>query len=369
MVDNDRKLRILSLDGGGFRGLSSLLILQSMMEMIKRRIEDPDLNNIPVEPRPCDYFDYIIGTGIGGVIALLLGRLKFTIPKCILVYRHLSLVLRDEGYSPLFDMDKLLLESKRIVDYYKGKTDDTETAETIVFAVERFYGPRCIYSIDPELSDLNPETPIHELIAALMAAKGLFREHTIKSKVGYGHTFLDRPFPFGYSNPATEAIHTVIKREQHKALRSNDSPYEIRDAILVSIGTGKVAKEDIGDLALLGSAHGLSFANPLKYFVMAPKTSEIVTALFSPDRILGSIAKDQEYVLQNACYQYQYGSQHRRCKLYRFEIGPVRDVGPSNFRSVKEVGEQTDQYLNESRERLKMVLMEMIVGNHGASST
>jgi patatin-like phospholipase/acyl hydrolase len=62
MADKGQKLRILSLDGGGFRALSSLLILQEMMDMIRtaegRSAED--------EPCPCDHFEYITGTGIGG---------------------------------------------------------------------------------------------------------------------------------------------------------------------------------------------------------------------------------------------------------------------------------------------------------------
>lgn len=103
------------------------------------------------EPRPCDHFEYITGTGIGGyepvsfiplreltgvrVIALLLGRLQLPVSKCMLAYRDLSsLVLRDDGYSPLFDMDKLLQAAKRIVRHYEGRssTEKAQTAETYV---------------------------------------------------------------------------------------------------------------------------------------------------------------------------------------------------------------------------------------------
>lgn len=61
--------RILALDGGGVRGLSSLLILREIMEEIGRRNDtDP--------PLPCQYFDMIGGTGTGGIIAIMLGRLR-----------------------------------------------------------------------------------------------------------------------------------------------------------------------------------------------------------------------------------------------------------------------------------------------------
>src|ERR1700724_3150103 len=65
----ERCPRILSLDGGGVRGLSSLLILRNIMEEVARR------NDI-AEARPCEYFDLIGGTGTGGLIAIMLRRLR-----------------------------------------------------------------------------------------------------------------------------------------------------------------------------------------------------------------------------------------------------------------------------------------------------
>jgi len=61
--------RILSLDGGGVRGLSSLLILREIMEDIEQRTGASET------PRPCDYFDLIGGTSTGGLIAIMLGLL------------------------------------------------------------------------------------------------------------------------------------------------------------------------------------------------------------------------------------------------------------------------------------------------------
>jgi patatin-like phospholipase/acyl hydrolase len=75
--ESRRPLRILSLDGGGVRGLSSLLILQSLLS------QDPS-----PEPsrRPCDVFDLICGTSAGGLIALMLGRLQMVYPRHLRVF-------------------------------------------------------------------------------------------------------------------------------------------------------------------------------------------------------------------------------------------------------------------------------------------
>jgi len=61
--------RILSLDGGGVRALSSLLIVREIMEEIQRQTSAAET------PLPCEYFDLIGGTSTGGLIAIMLGRL------------------------------------------------------------------------------------------------------------------------------------------------------------------------------------------------------------------------------------------------------------------------------------------------------
>lgn len=61
--------RILSLDDGGIRCLSSLFILQQLMEDVKDRLK---LKNVP---EPWEHFDLICGSGFGGLLAIMLGRL------------------------------------------------------------------------------------------------------------------------------------------------------------------------------------------------------------------------------------------------------------------------------------------------------
>ena len=97
-----RNLNLLSLDGGGIRGLSSLQILKQLMENIAF------LNGFDTVPKPCDYFDMIGGTSTGGsvlqtktkvqyhihnihrLIAIMLGRLKMDIESCIEAYVTMS---------------------------------------------------------------------------------------------------------------------------------------------------------------------------------------------------------------------------------------------------------------------------------------
>jgi patatin-like phospholipase/acyl hydrolase len=52
---------MLSLDGGGVRGLSSLLILKDIMTQLMAERQDKQL-------KPCDVFDLIGGTSTGGYV-------------------------------------------------------------------------------------------------------------------------------------------------------------------------------------------------------------------------------------------------------------------------------------------------------------
>ena len=103
------KKMILCFDGGGVRGLSSLFILQSLMKEITRLEksskppascsansiwdQEPgsdDATRPNTEFLPCHYFDYIGGTSTGGLIAVMLGRLRMNVDQCIETYKDLG---------------------------------------------------------------------------------------------------------------------------------------------------------------------------------------------------------------------------------------------------------------------------------------
>ena len=116
----DRK-NILTLDGGGVRGYSSLLILRALMEEIANveqaenaeakfsayspfvdcsseqnsapftnsKFDDGARGNKSAAYRPCHYFDYIGGSSSGGLIALMLGRLRMSVDGAIALYKQL----------------------------------------------------------------------------------------------------------------------------------------------------------------------------------------------------------------------------------------------------------------------------------------
>ena len=66
-----------------------LIILQELMHRTFVELEGrpPRRHEIP---KPCDHFDLIVGTGTGGLIALMLGRLRLNIDTCKSVYVRMT---------------------------------------------------------------------------------------------------------------------------------------------------------------------------------------------------------------------------------------------------------------------------------------
>jgi|SRR5271156_878524 len=98
-VSNCKQSFLNSLaDGGGIRGISTLIVLKYLMKRI---------NPTGPPPKPCDYFNLIGGTSTGGyaqkprprcnsvltpgrIIAIMLGRLRMDVQTCIDKYIELS---------------------------------------------------------------------------------------------------------------------------------------------------------------------------------------------------------------------------------------------------------------------------------------
>ena len=75
------------LDGGGVRGITELRILQIIMDRLKARLGLPHDAD---DPLPCEYFDLIGGTSTGGLIAIMLGRLRMTAVEAADQYNDLA---------------------------------------------------------------------------------------------------------------------------------------------------------------------------------------------------------------------------------------------------------------------------------------
>jgi Patatin-like phospholipase len=93
-------LRILCFDGGGVRGKASLLMLKEIMRHIKPGA------------KPCDFFDLIAGTSTGGLIAIMLARLRYDLDEAIEKYDSIG----PRIFSSVESTRRWILRGEPVVD-------------------------------------------------------------------------------------------------------------------------------------------------------------------------------------------------------------------------------------------------------------
>jgi hypothetical protein len=131
---------ILTCDGGGIRGYSSLLIIKEIMhevavwENFLEKQEKPSSTKVFKEEDllPCHYFDFMYGTSTGGLIATMLGRLRMPLPACLEIYKEVGdkLFGKKRSKMPLatkYDHEPLEAAVKRIVQQHCPVLHTVET--------------------------------------------------------------------------------------------------------------------------------------------------------------------------------------------------------------------------------------------------
>ncbi|KAI5777135.1 acyl transferase/acyl hydrolase/lysophospholipase [Geopyxis carbonaria] len=139
-------LRLLSLDGGGVRGYSTLLLIQELMLSLFVSLEGraPTPSELP---RPCDHFDLIGGTGTGGLIAMLLGRLRLDVETCKAEYVRVSRAVFESDKTiaglpyrkTLFKASRLEEEIKRVVAEYAPRGESPRAGDDAT--ISNFFAP------------------------------------------------------------------------------------------------------------------------------------------------------------------------------------------------------------------------------------
>jgi patatin-like phospholipase/acyl hydrolase len=234
--------RLIFVDGGGIRGLSSFVILQQIMNGVNQDRGPGD------QLHPWQVFDMIGGTSTGGIIAIMLGRLRMTLDECEDAYLKLSKrifqpkrrfgkplkvadYLQANGRFDAHKLEEVIKDSIRAT-----KIDDVALHEDALLKDE---DPRCKVFVcatrannsEPALlrSYQNPkmapvlfnECKIWEACRATSAATTFFDPVTIGK---YGQTFVDGAVV--YNNPVQ-----LVQRETSQL-------WPGRKAMIISVGTG-----------------------------------------------------------------------------------------------------------------------------------
>lgn len=252
-------LSVLTLDGGGVRGLSSLHILAALMRRVNEFREKEGLDRV----KPYQLFDLIAGTSTGGLIAIMLGRLYMDVEECIVAYQQLSKEVFDRPESlvgraaafasksikPKFSSAKLERQILGIVEERLGVEDPSNAplrdpsfncpCKVFVCATPKATTHATTLLRSYPSADLDEiESPtIVEAALATSAATSFFDEVEIG-----GEVFVDGAL--GANNPANEAF-----KEIQKIYGLSFAEAESRLACFTSIGTGHLGLNELTDNA------------------------------------------------------------------------------------------------------------------------
>lgn len=109
-----------------------LLLLRDVL----RKVQQSD--GLPVLPMPCEYFDIIAGSGTGGLIALLLGRLRMSVEDAIECYArvvaHVFTQIKADGSFRATPFEKVLRE----ISYRFGDGGETAISDPHPFPCKTF---------------------------------------------------------------------------------------------------------------------------------------------------------------------------------------------------------------------------------------
>ncbi|HZV71118.1 MAG TPA: patatin-like phospholipase family protein [Saprospiraceae bacterium] len=226
--------RILSLDGGGIRGVLTLGFLERMEEMLAKENNDPDF-------RLCNYFDLIGGTSTGSIIAT---GLAIGMKASEIKHKYFELGNKIFGHKTGFfqylfkgvkyDNKPLELALKSYFgDITLGDTEKIRTGLCIFSKRAETFSTWAIHN-HPEgkFYQQNKDWPLWQVVMASAAAPTYFLPMFMKDSSGEQGAFIDGGISM-VNNPSFRLFLLA-------SLNSYPFRWKLgkRNMLLVSIGTG-----------------------------------------------------------------------------------------------------------------------------------
>jgi len=228
MPNNQKPIRILSIDGGGMRGIVPATFLERMEELSGKRI--------------ADLFDIAVGTSTGSILAVGLHvpdenqRPKYSATDFVNMYKDLGSSIFHEDRSILKFLDGISRPTydpksyeKILEDYFGDTTISQLLSEVVVPSIELENMDMHIFSKKKGvLSDAN-NFHVKHIIRAATAAPTYFPAACVSSlDKSTNGTFVDAGV--STNNPAMLAI------------TESDLFMNNRPCVFVSLGTGAITK-------------------------------------------------------------------------------------------------------------------------------
>ncbi len=243
-----KKIRILSIDGGGIKGILPGTILQYIESEINKKEG--------ANKRLSDYFDLIAGTSTGGILTSIYltpgkdGRPKYTAKEAVDLYIEKGHEIFDIGFwhkmrsvGGVTDEKFPVAHIEKNLKKYLGDTKLSELLKPCLITSYEITKRAAVFfnSVNGKKGELD-DFYVRDICRATSAAPTYFEAASIKSIYGAPYSLVDGGV-FA-NNPALCAYAEARKMPFSKILNDPGKPDlpSAKDMIIVSIGTGATGK-------------------------------------------------------------------------------------------------------------------------------
>jgi uncharacterized protein len=248
--ENVRPRKILSLDGGGIRGVLTLEILLEIENQLKNELQKDN------SFRLSDFFDYIGGTSTGAIIAAGLS-MGMSVEELLKFYQEKGEAMFDKAFllkrvKYFYNEGPLVKELKKT--FGTGDIDLKSKAFKCLLLVVTMNrstdspwpinnNPYAKYN-DGTRPDCNLRIPLYQLVRASTAAPAYFRPETLQ----WDPNDPEKTFVFvdGGVTPYNNPAFLMYRMATQKPYRLNWKTGE-KELLIVSVGTGSAPTPGVYD--------------------------------------------------------------------------------------------------------------------------
>lgn len=249
--DMTKKTTILSIDGGGIRGILPGVIVAYLEEQLQKRTNNPDA-------RISDFFDLMAGTSTGGILTCMYlapaeaaapdapRRPKFTAQDAVNLYIQngkqifsIPLLRRMFNVFGLIEAKFPVNNIEKIIKKYLGDLKLSDALKPcLVTAYEIFQRKTVFFNMANTLTSNTRDFYLRDVARATSAAPTYFRPAEIHSTYGEplylvdGGVFANNPSMCAYAEARASQFSHILNRSDKP-----DYP-NATEMILISIGTG-----------------------------------------------------------------------------------------------------------------------------------
>lgn len=239
-----KKITILSIDGGGIRGILPGVILAYLEDQLRNKEGD--------QARLCDYFDLLAGTSTGGILTCMYvtpgenGRPKFTAQDAVDLYLKnggkIFSIPFGRRILNLFGLFEARYPVKNIEQILRDKLKDAKLSQALkpcmVTAYEIFQRKTVFFNQVDTREGITSDYLIRDIARSTSAAPTYFKPAQIHSTFGAplylvdGGMFANNPAMCSYAEARTLQFSKILDRPDKP-----DYP-NATEMLMISVGTG-----------------------------------------------------------------------------------------------------------------------------------